>query len=353
MLAKTPHRPSLQGVTATAEETTTAALQPVSNKHNATADSSFNARTTPGILVTMVDFVKIGLCSLDCRAAEEQSDYESASILSSFRPSRKKARSLSSAIGDENEPSRRKAGLMQRLEQFQSRGWLSQHEFRKYSAFLSTFDNTSKIGENGVFALKELEVELNLTESRMDGKHYVWRKILTPTSRKQEDRKAFPVVPNNDCSSRSFSKSPKNFRSLGYASKRFSNDGSIHQGTIVQTSGLSTSISDDGIATLFVETCFYGRLGFVQPPCCLQCTYREAICKFALPSFHCKRWVLWRKNANHPLHRSNISENVIAIQCQSARKLTAGNTVESYKWDPKSKILLQNFVNSKSKQLWT
>jgi hypothetical protein len=286
----------------------------------------------------MVDYVHLGLCTLDCRAAEDESDRESLPILSNFRSvNRRKAQSLSSAVGDENEPSRRKAVLMQRLEKFQSKGWLSQQEFQKYRAFLSTYDKTTKIGENGSFALKELEVELNLTESRIDGTHFIGKTMLTPTKGKQGKQSAINVLSNE--SSRSMSKSTKNLRYRGNNTNLFSDEIYMHQRTITQPSTLSTSVSEDGIATLFVETCFFGRLGFVQPPCCLQCTYREAVCKSALPRLHCKRWVIWRKDANHPLHGSNVCENAMAVQCQSARKLTTGDAVESYKWDRRRKIL--------------
>lgn len=287
----------------------------------------------------------LGLCALDCRAADDESDNESISILS--RKNRRKVQSLASAIEEDNDPSRRQAALKQRLEKFQSKGWLSQQEHRKYSAFLSTFENTTKIGESGTFALKELEVELNLKENRMTGKQSTWKKILTPTKAVQGGRRPFGVFSNNFRSPRSMSKSPKSLRSFGNNTIRSS------IGTIVMPYSLSTSLSEDAIATLFTETCFFARLGFVQPPCCLQCTYREAL-QSAATRLNCKRWVIWRRNANSPLHPSNISENAIAIQCQSARKLTAGNTVESYKWDRTNKILVEpSFPRSNNKSLWT
>lgn len=293
----------------------------------------------------------LGLCALDCRAAENESDNESMSMLSSIRPSRRKVQSLASAIEEDNEPERRKAALQQRLEKFQSKGWLSQQEHRKYSAFLSAFDNTAKIGESGTFALKELEVELNLTETRMSGKQSTWKKILTPTKAKMGGgRSPFGVFSTNIHSSpRTFLKSPKAMPSFGNNTlKRYSNGGTTYQGTIVAPSSLSTSLSDDAIATLFTETCFFARLGFVQPPCCMQCTYREAM-QSATPRMDCKRWVIWRRNATKPLHPSSICENAVAVQCQSARKLNAGNMVEAYKWDRTRKVLVEPSFITKTK----
>ncbi|KAG7370154.1 hypothetical protein IV203_027900 [Nitzschia inconspicua] len=294
----------------------------------------------------MMDYGSLGFCALDCRDAVGERDKEFVSILSNIRPGRRKVQSWASAIGEDNEPDRRKADLQQRLEKFQSKGWLSQQEHRKYSAFLSTFDHTAKIGESGNFALKELEVELNLKENRMSGKQSTWKRIPTPTGAKQ-GRISLGVYSNN--SPRPMSQSPKSLRSFESATNRTFNGVTAEQGTIVAPSSLSTSLSADAIAGLFTETCFFARLGFVQPPCCLQCNYREAI-QSASPRLNCKRWVIWRRNANKTLHPSNICDNSIAVQCHSARKLTAGNIVESYKWDRTRKVLIEpSFLRSRNK----
>jgi hypothetical protein len=87
---------------------------------------------------------------------------------------------------------------------------------------------------------------------------------------------------------------------------------------------------------LFVEMCFFARLGFVQPPCCLQCTYRESIPKKA-PKTDCKRWVVWRKDAEKLLHPSRLDGNILIIQCHVARSLLAGESVDGREWDTEQK----------------
>jgi hypothetical protein len=285
-------------------------------------------------------------CSkIDCNVAvsNETDDYtevgtavESFAQLDSVRSlrPRRKHQSLASFIDDEeHDSSKRQANLRQRLELYQSKGWLSQQEYRKYNAFLSTFDNTTKIGENGSYALKELEVELNLLENRMNhGKKPLWKKMLTPT--KNGGGRFGNVI----CS-----KSPSNSRPpLRNATNRFSMGGAMDiHATILDPSLLSSTLSEDAISGLFVETCFFSRLGFVQPPCCLQCTYRETMKKSTAPNLSCKQWVIWRRNANNPLHPSHLCDNAVAVQCQTARRLTLGYTVESYKWDRHSKLLIE------------
>ncbi|KAL3908338.1 MAG: hypothetical protein SGARI_003108 [Bacillariaceae sp.] len=280
------------------------------------------------------------------------------SLMSSIRPMKRKTQSLASAVNFDNDPERRKAILQQRLKNFQAKGWLSEQEHRKFSTFLSTFDNTSKIGENGEYALKELEVELNLMEKRIQKspKGGMFKRILTPTrAAGKRGSPSFSVFKNK--SPLGFSKSPKGQQSRPLSNlsnnntKRSSNGGGttpVHRGTVVPPASLSTTLSDDDIATLFAETCFFSRLGFVQPPCCMHCTYREAM-QQAAPRLDCKRWVIWRRNANIALNPSNISENTIAVQCHTARKMIAGNVVESYKWDRTKKIM----VETSKKRAWS
>jgi hypothetical protein len=87
---------------------------------------------------------------------------------------------------------------------------------------------------------------------------------------------------------------------------------------------------------LFVEMCFFARLGFVQPPCCLQCTYRESIPKKA-PKIDCQRWVVWRKDAEKLLHPNILDGNILIIQCHVARSLLAGESVDGREWDTEQK----------------
>lgn len=87
---------------------------------------------------------------------------------------------------------------------------------------------------------------------------------------------------------------------------------------------------------LFVEMCFFARLGFVQPPCCLQCTYRESIPKKA-PKTDCQRWVVWRKDAKKVLHPNRLDGNILVIKCHVARSLLSGENVDGREWDTERK----------------
>jgi hypothetical protein len=90
--------------------------------------------------------------------------------------------------------------------------------------------------------------------------------------------------------------------------------------------------SKEEIKDLFVEVAFFARLGFVQPPSCLQCVYHEGI-NMGTPDLHCKRFVPWRKNANTPIHPYHLDDNIVLVRCQAARLLVQGQEVEKYQWD--------------------
>ena len=103
----------------------------------------------------------------------------------------------------------------------------------------------------------------------------------------------------------------------------------------------TSDLSHAEIEELFVEMCFFARLGFVQPPCCLKCTYRESM-KDAIPNTMCKKWVVWRKSANFLLHPKQMDGNIVVVQCHTARKLLSGETVDGYVWDKTKKLLVQS-----------
>jgi hypothetical protein len=98
----------------------------------------------------------------------------------------------------------------------------------------------------------------------------------------------------------------------------------------------ATEFDEHQLQELFVEMCFFARLGFVQPPCCLQCTYRESIPK-KTPKTDCQRWVVWRKDAEKLLHPNRLDGNILIIQCHVARSLLAGESVDGREWDTEQK----------------
>ena len=95
-------------------------------------------------------------------------------------------------------------------------------------------------------------------------------------------------------------------------------------------------LSNEETQELFVDMCFYARLGFVQPPCCLLCTYQESM-EGASPNKTCTRWVIWRRNAETALHPHQLDGNILVTKCHVAQALLQGETVGGYDWDTDSK----------------
>jgi len=126
-----------------------------------------------------------------------------------------------------------------------------------------------------------------------------------------------------------------------------------------QSKNTEMSLSHEDIEKLFVEMCFYARLTFIQPPCCLQCAYRcarlgssgrdrdgnfpSSIGEDIDPKSTCNNLVVWRINANtsHLLDPDKLEGNIILITCSTARALLAGETAQEMKWDRKTKTLVK------------
>jgi hypothetical protein len=98
-------------------------------------------------------------------------------------------------------------------------------------------------------------------------------------------------------------------------------------------------LSEDEIQELFIEMCFFARLGFLQPPCCLLCTYQETM-EGSSPDFTCSRWVIWRRNAETRLHPNQLEDNIVVTKCCVARSLLKGNVEDGHAWDTASKKLV-------------
>jgi hypothetical protein len=102
------------------------------------------------------------------------------------------------------------------------------------------------------------------------------------------------------------------------------------------------------VKELFVEMTFYARLGYVQPPCCLHCTYTEYYAQSSEEDVRehgkqpltnknidqtkstsgqydkphkCHRYVIWRKDTNLPLHPDTIATNIVILPCYLVRQL--------------------------------
>jgi hypothetical protein len=264
-------------------------------------------------------------CNVGCRA---ESDVESVSVFSGY--SRRSRMSVGTYNGEDTDPI---DALVDRVALFQSKGWLSQQEYRRFSALLSTASPREDISPVTDMLLKDMEKELDTMEEKMNGGTLLRKQTrltaVTPASSvagPTGPRKPFGLFKSN-------AKTP----SLLAASKK----GNAQDGAaIVDPKTLSKEFGDDQLSELFVETCFFARLGFVQPPCCLQCTFRESL-KGAAINASCSRWVIWRRDAKHVLHPNHLCDNAIAMRCHAARKLLSGKMVEQNKWDSINKVLVQ------------
>jgi hypothetical protein len=131
----------------------------------------------------------------------------------------------------------------------------------------------------------------------------------------------------------------------------------VPSGSIVEPSQLwkssSDSLNPSLLQELFVEMCFYARLGFVQPPCCLKCTYRHAHNPNTSTSnpttlASCQQFVVWRKNATAVLHPGTLATNIVLVPCADAQKLLDGQVVSGYYWDAAKKRLQVTSPSKKS-----
>jgi len=243
--------------------------------------------------------------------------------------------------------------LKTRLESFWSKGWLSKKEYSQHLDFLSTFD-VSCIGSNGKYALKELEKEFDAIEdTKSEPAPQSWSDMFmstlgVSTTKPSSNAGRTSFWTNSMAGSGSEDEddydddeTQEEQQPLATATNRTVNG--ARAPTIVPPKDLSNVLSEFAISELFVETCFFARLGFVQPPCCMSCTYKEAL-KGNIPDLECQTWVIFRKNGNRnfdPSNNANMGDNALVVQCRTARKLCAGKMVEGYQWDSRQKMLLR------------
>jgi len=243
--------------------------------------------------------------------------------------------------------------LKARLETFWSKGWLSKKEYQQHLDFLSTFD-VSCIGSSGKYALNELEKEFDTVEEKnIQPAPQSWSDMFMsnlglstakPTTSKASTRSSGGLSgfwSNSMTMSEDEEDSLEPPTPLATATNKSVN--SVRNPTILPPRDLANVLSDHAVADLFVETCFFARLGFAQPPCCMSCTYKEAL-KGNIPNMDCSSWVIWRKNANRtfdPSNNANMADNALVVQCKTARKLVQGKMVEGYQWDSRTKMLLR------------
>ena len=289
--------------------------------------------------------------SMECIPEADENDENANPILATISKS-----FHSGTMNVKSEASSQLQNLKSRLETFWSKGWLSKKEYQQHMDFLSTFD-VSCIGSSGKYALKELEREFDTVEEKnIQPAPQSWSDMFMSnlglsTSTAPKNNK--PSTKSNGglsgfwSNSMAMSEDEEDEDSLEpptpLATSTNRSVNGVHSPTIVPPRDLANVLSDHSVADLFVETCFFARLGFAQPPCCMSCTYKEAL-KGNIPDMQCSSWVIWRKNANRtfdPSNNANMADNAIVVQCKTARKLVQGKMIEGYQWDSRQKILLR------------
>ena len=216
----------------------------------------------------------------------------------------------------------------ERITDFQNRGWLSQQETRKFMAILDSappMEMGNKKHFEG-FIRNEIIQELDRLEKKM-----------TMTTTTATTTPSVGGASSFASSSRSTTMQTP-VRPLGDASSKF-NYSRRKSEVIVSAKDVAKQIGDAQIEELFVETCFFARLGFVQPPSCLKCAYRKSI-KGDSTMAKCNRWVAWRRDANYIIHPSYLRENTVFVQCHAVRHLLGGESIDAHQWDASKKELL-------------
>lgn len=106
----------------------------------------------------------------------------------------------------------------------------------------------------------------------------------------------------------------------------------LNDRVILDSGDIMDQAPEDFLEHLFVEMCFFARLGFIQPPTCLRCLYMEAI-EGMDEDLNCTTFCTWRRNANEALHPDALDGNLCLVECQAARKLINGEEVQDHYWD--------------------
>jgi hypothetical protein len=140
------------------------------------------------------------------------------------------------------------------------------------------------------------------------------------------------------------------------------------------------------LSELFITMCFFARLGFIQPPCCLHCAYHHASQATTTTAddsnnnnnndatttvsniSECYNLIPWRIDTSILLHpsqlttplpkttttsikenneeennsdsESNSSSNIVFLTCTTAQCLVNGDSYPSLRWDSRNKQLL-------------
>jgi hypothetical protein len=285
----------------------------------------------------MMDPCSIGPfdCSLGCRA---DSDVESVSLYSGSHTASRKSHGNHN-VATPQPPNSTSDRLQSRISEFSKKGWLSQQEHRKYMALVHSTPGSSAVNDH---VLKELEKELDTMEQKFSGGTVKQKQARKSVCSPMAMASCLPTTTTTRAAAANSTNTNANASVPQKKPPAQTNDNIRSSMSIVEPHQLEKDLSSKELSELFVEMSFFARLGFVQPPCCLQCTYRESR-KEAIPNTHCGRWVVWRRNAKLMIHPNQLlhNGNLVVVKCTVARQLLAGKSIEGgYKWDQELEQLM-------------
>lgn len=223
------------------------------------------------------------------------------------------------------------SSILDRLADFEDKGWIDRHKYLKYRQKL--LQNRSEANRRLV------NTELDQIANRFESQSPPSSDVEVYSDASSNPPSILQKSKSNNTTSTSRHVSWEDQSSDVSDDKENMNEEVSVQ--VMEPSDLWTGaakMTEQQIQELFVEMCFFARLGYVQPPCCLQCTYRESMDKAS--ERQCTRWVVWRKNAQNLLHPNRLDGNIMIVRCCVARSLLEGKPIEGRRWDASSKQIV-------------
>jgi hypothetical protein len=226
-------------------------------------------------------------------------------------------------------------GLLRRIAEFVLRKWITEKEESYFVMLLQRDLGTSKHNAAVKYVRKKLdEIEMKARSSSTIMKKTV--RFSEPSSTSKNDDKMIE----------------SNFETS--ASKMICRNKDVNVIHIIDRFTASRlNLNSDQVSNLFVEMCFFARLGFLQPPCCLYCSFQRCSTNQKTMDLippgeatECHRYVVWRKDAKVLLSRNTLAGNLLLIRCCDAQKLIFGEEVISlrsiWRWDNMTKAMIEN-----------
>lgn len=254
--------------------------------------------------------------------------------------------------------------VMERLENYEARGWLSRNDFVRYRRILKQNPSVHREVERELKALADSQ-RFDPNDDSRYATHVPSNLQPKPSillrhqnsvapSQQQPLRNDKRHVSWEDQSYTGTMAGDDNITDQGRTNEDKENAHGISSSPLIlEPADLwqgSVQLSEQELQNIFVEMCFFARLGFVQPPCCLHCTYQDTMeaenndsvqKKRSDRARTCPKWVVWRKNAKTLLHPNRLDGNIFIVRCHVARRLLEGDVVEGRKWDAEQKKVLQ------------